>query len=215
MVFPSRLIPWYEPCGMSLEGKTMSSIPGWVIFFFEYGKEELSNTDRLVIQSLIKKIETLNNKFHHTAPLHHRGITRWGGHRRRTSGPGQSQWKGLDLIKRLQQLVLEPEEAASGSLSASADGSMPLQRQLERITKRIHIIDKTTRSLCPGPAVDQCLLRQLEEEAVILKAVLADTGRAITMLETGEEGVIAWTWSNSKSLFVWFKVANQEPNCWT
>ena len=54
--------------------------------------------------------------------------------------------KVTNLVERLQQLVLEPEGATSGSPSASADASMPLRRQLERLEKRIRTIAETTQS---------------------------------------------------------------------
>ena len=51
-------------------------------------------------------------------------------------------------------------------------------------------MNETMRSLCPGPVVDQCLLRQLEEEVAVLKAELAHTDRVITMLATGREDLL-------------------------
>ena len=62
-------------------------------------------------------------------------------------------------------------------------------------------MNETTRSLRPGPAVDQCLLRQLEEEVATLKGELADTGRAITMLETGQEDLLKLEAALNKNLF--------------
>ena len=63
------------------------------------------------------------------------------------------------------------------------------------------MVSETTRSLHPGPAVDQCSLRQLEEEAVALKAELADTGWAITMLVTGQEELLELEAALNKNLF--------------
>ena len=62
------------------------------------------------------------------------------------------------------------------------------------------MVNETTRSLTPGPAVNQCLLRQLEE-AVSLKAELADTGRAIAMLETGGKDLLELEATLNKNLF--------------
>ena len=65
------------------------------------------------------------------------------------------------------------------------------------------MINETTRSLHPRPGVDQCLLKQLEEEAVVLKAELhvADTCSAITMLETGGEDLLELKAPLNKNLF--------------
>ena len=49
---------------------------------------------------------------------------------------------------------------------------------------------KTTKSLHPGPEVDQCLFRKLEEETIDLKAELADMGHASTVLEIGEQELL-------------------------
>ena len=139
-------------------------------------KAELSHSHHLAIERLIKRFETLNNEF----CQHHYTIVE-----EEQAALNDHDEKVTDLIERLQQLVLEPKGATSGSSSASADASMPLQKHLERLNKRIHKINETTRSLHPGPAVDQCLLPQPEEETILLKAELPDTGHAITLLNSG------------------------------
>ena len=163
-------------------------------------KEELSHADRLSIKHLIKKFEGLDAEFRQ----HHYSIVEMLDEEavdEEQAALDDHDEKVTDLVERLQQLVLEPEGATSGSPSASADASMPLQRQLERLEKRIRTIAETTRSLHPGPAVDQCLLRQLEEETVLLKAELADTGRTITTLETGGDALLELEATLNKNLF--------------
>ena len=46
-------------------------------------------------------------------------------------------------------------------------------------------MNEMTKSLSPGPELDQCLLRHLQEEIVALKAELADNGCGIILSETG------------------------------
>ena len=82
--------------------------------------------------------------------------------------------KVTDLIDRLQQFVSEPKEGPSAS--AIKDPSKPLYKQLHRMEKRIGMLSKAVKSLSPAPEIDQCLLRQLEEEIIALKGELPDTG---------------------------------------
>ena len=63
------------------------------------------------------------------------------------------------------------------------------------------MVNETTRSLPPRPVVDQCLLRQMEEEAVALKAELADTGHAITLLNTGGQDLLDLEATLNRNLF--------------
>ena len=51
------------------------------------------------------------------------------------------------------------------------------------------------------PELDQCLLRQLEEEVVALKAELAYTGGAITLLETRGQELLDTEAALNKALF--------------
>ena len=163
-------------------------------------KEELAHADRLAVRRLIKKFETLDAEFRQ----HHYTIVEMldeGAVDEEQAALDDHDERVTDLVERLQQLVSGPEESASGSPSGSAVASLPLQWQLERIEKRIRIVDETTRSVRPGPAVDQYLLSQLEEEVVALKAELADTGRAITTLETGREDLLDLEAALNKNLF--------------
>ena len=164
-------------------------------------KEELTHTDRLAIQRLIKKFKTLDNEF----CQHHYTIVELLDEEAMEEQVALDNHdeRVTDLMERVQQLVLEQEEAALalGSLPTSVDASMPLRRQLERIEKRIQVTNETTRSLHPGPVVDQYLLKQLEEEVVVLKAELADTDHAITMLETRSEDLLELEATLNKNLF--------------
>ena len=94
-----------------------------------------------------------------------------------------------DVIDRLQQHVLRPKEVVSPP--GCLDPSNPLQKQLERIKKCIWMVIGTMKSLHPGEEGDQCLLSQLEEETVALKAELADTGCVIILLETGNQELLS------------------------
>ena len=163
-------------------------------------KEDLSHADRLSIQRLIKKFEALDTEFRQ----HHYNIVELledEAVEEEQATLDDHDERVTDLVERLQHLMLEPKEATSGPPSASADASMPLRRQLERIEKRIRVTYETTRSLRPGPDLDQCLLRQLEEEVAVLKAELANTGRAITMLGTGGEDLLELEATLNKNLF--------------
>ena len=91
-------------------------------------KEELSHTDRLAVQRLIKKFETLDTEF----CQHHYTVTEMLDDEAVEEEQATLDYhdeRVTDLVERLQQLVLEQEESASGSPSGSADASMPLQRQ--------------------------------------------------------------------------------------
>ena len=63
------------------------------------------------------------------------------------------------------------------------------------------MVNETMTSLIRGPKIDQCLLRQLEEEILSLKAELAETGRAITLLETGGEELLEFEAALNQTLF--------------
>ena len=54
----------------------------------------------------------------------------------------------------------------------------------------IRMVSEMMKSLHPGQEGDQCLLRKLELEAVDLKAELADSGREIPVLQTGEQDLL-------------------------
>ena len=95
-------------------------------------KEELAHSDRLTIQCLIKKFETLDTEFNQ----HHYTIVEMlddEAVEEEQATLDDHDERVTDLVKRLQQLALDPEESVSAFLSGSADASMPLQRQLERI----------------------------------------------------------------------------------
>ena len=80
-------------------------------------KEELTHTDCLAIQRLIKKFETLDNEF----CQHHYTIVEMLDEEaveEEQVALDDHHEKVTDLIERLQQLVLEPEEVTSGSPSA-------------------------------------------------------------------------------------------------
>ena len=51
------------------------------------------------------------------------------------------------------------------------------------------MVNETMQSLHLGPAIAQYLLWQMEE-AIVLNAELADTGQAITLLETGGQDLL-------------------------
>ena len=162
-------------------------------------KEELAHADRLAIERLVKKFEALDAEFRQ----HHYTIVELLDEEAAVDEEQATlddhDEKVTDLVERLQQLVSEPKE--NFPTPDSADPSKPLRKQLERIEKRIRVINEETKSLHPGPAVDRCLLRQLEEEAIALKAELADTGRAITLLETGGEDLLDFEAALNKTLF--------------
>ena len=121
-------------------------------------KEELAHADRFGIQRLIKSFETLDTEFcqHHYAIaelLDDEAVDEeqvaLDDHNERVT----------NLVNRLQ-FVLEPKEAVFPP--CSADPSRLLQKQLERIEKRIQMVNEMMKSLHPRPAVNQCLLRQLD-----------------------------------------------------
>ena len=77
-------------------------------------KEELARADRLAIQRLIKKFETLDKEFHQ----HHYTIVELlddEALEEEQAALDDDDERVTDLVERLQQLVLEPEEASSGS----------------------------------------------------------------------------------------------------
>ena len=161
-------------------------------------KEDLTHADRLAIQRLIKKFETLDTEFRQ----HHYTIVELLDDEavdEEQAALDDHDEKVTDLVDRLQQLVSEPKEAVSPS--GPVDPFKPLRKQLERIEKRIRMVNEMTKSLHPGADIDQCLLRQLEEEAVALKAELADTGCAITLLETGGQDLLDLEATLNKNLF--------------
>ena len=49
------------------------------------------------------------------------------------------------------------------------------------------MVSEMTKSLHPRPEIDHCLLRQVEEETVLLKGELTDTGRPSNFMDTGEQ----------------------------
>ena len=87
------------------------------------------------------------------------------------------------------------------SSSSISDPSKPLHVLLGRIEKRIGMVSETTKSLSPGPGLGHCLLVQLEEEIVALKAELADTGHGIALLETGGQELLGTVAALNKALF--------------
>ena len=93
-------------------------------------KEDLTHADRLAIQRLIKKFETLDTEFRQ----HHYTIVELLDDEavdEEQAALDDHDEKVTDLVDRLQQLVSEPKEAVSPS--GPVDPSKPLRKQLERI----------------------------------------------------------------------------------
>ena len=124
-------------------------------------KEELAHADHLAIQCLVKEIEALYTEFRQ----YHYSIVELQENEANIEEEqvalDDCEEKVTNLIDRLQQLVLETKEGRS--LLAFMGHSLPLHTQLSRIEKRTGIVSDRSRSLTPGPEINQCLLRQLEE----------------------------------------------------
>ena len=121
-------------------------------------KTDLTHADRFAIQRLIKKFETLDAEFrqHHYNVVELLDDTEVDGEQAILDDHDD---KFTDLVERLQQLVSEPDGADSVPAPEPVDTSKPLKKQLERIVKRIRIVDEKIKSIRPGPTVDQCLLQ--------------------------------------------------------
>ena len=163
-------------------------------------KEEITHVDCLAIKRLIKKFESLDDEFR----KHHYTIVELLEDEavdEEQATLDDHDERITDLVERLQQLIIIPEPEVDSPTSAITDASKPLQVQLGRIEKRIGMVNETMTSLIRGPKIDQCLLRQLEEEILSLRAELTETGRAITLLETGGKELLEFEAALNKNLF--------------
>ena len=144
-------------------------------------KEEINHNDRLAIQRLLKRLETLDADF----KTFHFVIVDLTDDEEAL----QTEQAALDdhddrvagLTDRIQELLSGGELKHSPS-EAAADCSAPLYKQLVRIEEEIRETQEILEPLSPGPDTDRCLLGQLEEQCTGMRAELASVRRSITML---------------------------------
>ena len=132
-------------------------------------REDISNSNSLAIQLLIKKFEMLDAEFHqyHFAIIDL--LEDEVNLEEEQAVLDNHNEKITDLMERLQHLALKSE--VDQYLSTTTDPSQPLRKQLHRTERRARMVQTTMESLTPGPDLDQWSVRQLEEEIGILKAV--------------------------------------------
>ena len=144
-------------------------------------KRELSHTDRLAIQRLLKKIEEQDTEFkkYHYAIVEL--LEEEGDLDQEQANLDDHDDRIADFIDRLQVLIESMDDEPSVESATSAP---PLGKQhVDRIKRKITGVQESVDAAQLEADVDRCLLQQLEEQIVSLKRDLSNVGERIALLD--------------------------------
>ena len=163
-------------------------------------KDTLTSSDRLAVQPLLKKGETLDVEFkeHYYAMIDLASDDEQVLDER-TSHHGRSWNKLAEIIEHLQEL--QPVAKAAVSVAHSTDLLHHLRRQLNDVQSNVHLVKEELDALKPGPCLDSCLLLQLEEQVGSIRIDLSDVIRDLLSSQSEDEDQLDGKDRLHKSLF--------------
>ena len=143
-------------------------------------KHDLSHTDQLVIQRLLKKLQELDAEFkkNHYAVVEN--LEREEDTEDEQATLNDHEDKIANFQGRLQVLV---EEKAKHSPPEYQVSTPPIRKQLDCIKRKINGVQESVDNAIRDAVVDRCLLQQFDEQTPSLKSGLANIKDKISSLE--------------------------------
>ena len=164
-------------------------------------KEKLGQGDRLAIQRLIRKFETLTEEFQ---SYHYAIVDQVDDEEvleQEQAIFDDEENRVADLMDRLNQLGSEHLVKPQPLVKEEEEVARPLQGQLRRIERRLRKVQESLSSMELEEEIDQCLLRQLDELTALLQHELADVGKGLSALKKEREDLNDYEATLDKALF--------------